>query len=82
MTTQFAVTMFSTEFKPFKTLKGLVQWYVSAVYAGAFIAPELKSAVLPIFNRQTDCLPNSVLREARDKLIELGILSPDSTLGY
>ena len=74
--------LFSNNFKPFKTLKGLVQWYVTAVYAGAFINPEVKSAVLPIFNRQNDCLPTSVLREARDKLVELGILSPDSTLGY
>lgn len=82
MTTQFAVTMFSTEFVPFKTLKGFVQWYVTAVYAGAFINPEVKSATLPIFNRQHDCLPTSVLREARDNLVELGILSPDSTLGY
>ena len=82
MTTQFAVTMFSSNFKPFKTLKGCVQWYVTAVYAGAFINPELKSAILPIFNRQNECLPNSVLRDSRKKLIELGILSQDSTLGY
>jgi hypothetical protein len=79
--TVHATDFFSVAFKPFNTLNGFLRWYTTATYAGAFINPQIIRVVLPVFNRKDDILPRSVLRQAQSELIELGILTPDSTLG-
>jgi hypothetical protein len=79
--TVHATDFFSVAFKPFTSLNGFLRWYTSATYAGAFIDPQIIRAVLPVFNRKNDILPRSVLRKTQSELIELGILTSDSTLG-
>jgi hypothetical protein len=79
--TVHATDFFTVAFKPFTSLNGFLRWYTSATYAGAFINPAIIRAVIPVFNRNNDVLPRSVLRQTQSELIELGILTPDSTLG-
>jgi|688.fasta_scaffold383825_2 hypothetical protein len=79
--TVHATDFFTVAFKPFTSLNGFLRWYTSATYAGAFINPAIINAVIPVFNRKNDILPRAVLRQAQSDLIDLGILTPDSTLG-